>query len=82
MASAFAKSAWGKEELAGRSVRAFARALGRAASTISREIRRNALEGGAPTGRRSPMEASCSGASVPRCLSARKHVFSIMLYYQ
>lgn len=32
---------------AGRSVRAIAQALGRAASTISREIRRNALDEGA-----------------------------------
>ena len=45
-------SRWERDQIAelkaaGRSVRAIARALGRAASTISREIRRNALEGGA-----------------------------------
>ena len=43
---------WERDQIAelkaaGRSVRAIARALGRAASTISRELRRNALEGGA-----------------------------------
>ena len=43
---------WERDQIAelkaaGRSVRAIARALGRAASTISRELRRNALDGGA-----------------------------------
>ncbi len=47
-------SRWERDQLAelkaaGRSVRAIARALGRAASTISRELRRNSLEGGAYT---------------------------------
>jgi len=45
-------SRWERDQIAelkaaGRSVRAIALALGRAASTISRELRRNALEGGA-----------------------------------
>ncbi len=43
---------WERDQIAelkaaGRSVRAIAWALGGAASTISRELRRNALEGGA-----------------------------------
>ncbi len=45
-------SRWERDQIAelkaaGRSVRAIALALGRAASTISRELRRNALDGGA-----------------------------------
>ena len=45
-------SRWERDQIAelkaaGRSVRAIAQARGRAASTISRELRRNALEGGA-----------------------------------
>ncbi len=45
-------SRWERDQIAelkaaGRSVRAIALSLGRAASTISRELRRNALDGGA-----------------------------------
>ena len=45
-------SPWERDQIAelkaaGRSVRAIARALGRVASALGREIRHNALEGGA-----------------------------------